>query len=397
MEYSPSSTIETIEEDKDVYLYELNNLNNFNPLPPPPILDPYNYNGNNHGHSIHSGINGGLNHNNHNSLNPSNHIHPQIGYSNSPISNRQNSIQSSNSYPIDNDSQNNPSIFSNSNNSYNSIHDVDNSIYNLDYELGSFESIDSSINTPNHSFNNSFNSYSNHYNPNYFEYHNSNHVDSFDKEKFLSRNLSTTFSDVSPLNKYQEFTIESTPIHNNVNYSNINNTPKLPQLTTFHHHPSLPNLQLVNGEYDKGSQPSTPDSPIKTPVDFQLRRKKKSFNQINSPFNSPNLGISINGLGVSVETESPISTPAKKYTRRRLLPRSKNGCWICRIKHLKCDEIKPHCTSCVKYGINCDYSPDKPNYVVDKNLRNKKLIEITQIRKNNQKLRPKKSKKRLDD
>lgn len=352
MEYSPSSTIETIEEDKDVYLYELNNMNNFNPLPPPPILDPYNYGGN--------------------------HIHIQ-GYSNSPNSNRQNSIQSSNSYHIDNESQNNPSIFSNSNNSSYSIQEIDNSIYNLDYELGSFESIDSSINTPNHSFN-----YYN--NGNYFDYHNSNHVEPFDKEKFLTRNLSTTFSDISPLNKYQEFPIESTPVH----YSN---TPKLPQLTTFHHHPSLPNLQLVNGDYDKGSQPSTPDSPIKTPVDFQLRRKKKSF---ASPFNSPNLGISINGLGVSVE-DSPISTPAKKYTRRRLLPRSKNGCWICRIKHLKCDEVKPSCTSCVKYGINCDYSPDKPNYVVDKNLRNKKLIEITQIRKNNQKLRPKKSKKRLDE
>ncbi|KAG7196228.1 uncharacterized protein KQ657_000241 [Scheffersomyces spartinae] len=71
----------------------------------------------------------------------------------------------------------------------------------------------------------------------------------------------------------------------------------------------------------------------------------------------------------------------KKHTRRRLLPRSKNGCWICRIKHLKCDEKRPVCASCHKFGIVCDYSPQKPDYVLDKNIRKQKLIEISLVRK----------------
>lgn len=71
----------------------------------------------------------------------------------------------------------------------------------------------------------------------------------------------------------------------------------------------------------------------------------------------------------------------KKYTRRRLLPRSKNGCWICRIKHLKCDETRPICTSCAKLGIECDYSPERPDYITDKNLKKEKLASISVIRK----------------
>lgn len=74
-------------------------------------------------------------------------------------------------------------------------------------------------------------------------------------------------------------------------------------------------------------------------------------------------------------------TKTKKYTRQRLLPRSKNGCWICRIKHLKCDECKPVCKSCHRFGIECDYSAEKPLYVSDKTLRKEKLASIAQSRK----------------
>lgn len=87
------------------------------------------------------------------------------------------------------------------------------------------------------------------------------------------------------------------------------------------------------------------------------------------------------------------SNKPKKYTRRRLLPRSKNGCWICRIKHLKCDEKRPVCLSCSKFGIECDYSPTKPDYVVDKQLRKEKLLAISMLRK--QKLVTKKISTRL--
>ncbi|EMG45481.1 UME6 C6 zinc finger URS1-binding protein-like protein [Candida maltosa Xu316] len=74
----------------------------------------------------------------------------------------------------------------------------------------------------------------------------------------------------------------------------------------------------------------------------------------------------------------------KKHTRRRLLPRSKKGCWICRIKHLKCDEVMPCCGGCSKFGLSCDYSPEKPLYVTDKFLRSQKLNEVSLIRKRNQ-------------
>ncbi|CUM63121.1 uncharacterized protein PRCAT00000688001 [Priceomyces carsonii] len=84
----------------------------------------------------------------------------------------------------------------------------------------------------------------------------------------------------------------------------------------------------------------------------------------------------------------------KKHTRRRLLPRSKNGCWICRIKHLKCDEARPVCSSCTKFNIDCDYSSVKPEYVTNKELRNIKLVEISnQIRQNQTTTRGEKVKK----
>ncbi|EGV66675.1 hypothetical protein CANTEDRAFT_132931 [Yamadazyma tenuis ATCC 10573] len=92
-----------------------------------------------------------------------------------------------------------------------------------------------------------------------------------------------------------------------------------------------------------------------------------------------------------------LQSGAKKHTRRRLLPRSKNGCWICRIKHLKCNEARPTCSSCSRFGIACDYSSEKPLYVSDKTLRREKLLEITTIRKSNQKLRSKTSKRRLKE
>lgn len=70
----------------------------------------------------------------------------------------------------------------------------------------------------------------------------------------------------------------------------------------------------------------------------------------------------------------------KKHTRRKLNPRSRNGCWICRIKHLKCNEERPVCLGCKKYGLECDYSAEKPGYVTDKVLRQEKLQQIARPR-----------------
>ncbi|CAI5757483.1 unnamed protein product [Candida verbasci] len=83
-----------------------------------------------------------------------------------------------------------------------------------------------------------------------------------------------------------------------------------------------------------------------------------------------------------------------KFKRKSILPRSKNGCWICRIKHLKCDEMKPECNNCLKFGLECDYSPTKPDYVTNKALRVEKIAEYSRFRKEYQSLkkRHKKSK-----
>lgn len=329
----------------------------------------------------------------------SNHYHghgPGLGISNSPSSNRQGSIQSNNSIHVDNESNNNPLIFSQSNTSYTSFQDynsLDNSseIYNLtDYEIGSLDSIHDPVNSSGdsyHMFQNQyfdfhtsshFSDYSLNLDP-HFGVHNHHHFASSSKPNknlMLKTNFSSqSFSDVSPLNNKYKFE---------------NSTPKsshIPQLTTFHHNPSLPNLRLANIDYDNHSTSSTPiESPIRTP-DYDLSKRKKSLrleDERNSSITSTSSGNSAGG------------TPGvKKYTRRRLLPRSKNGCWICRIKHLKCDENKPICSTCEKYGITCDYSMEKPDYVIDSDLRNEKLMEISQIRISHQKLKTKKSKRGL--
>lgn len=79
-----------------------------------------------------------------------------------------------------------------------------------------------------------------------------------------------------------------------------------------------------------------------------------------------------------VEYPTPLVKPGqvKKRKRKNIISRSKLGCWICRIKHLKCDESKPMCNNCIRFGIKCDYSPNRPDYVLDRCLRRQKLDSI---------------------
>lgn len=84
-------------------------------------------------------------------------------------------------------------------------------------------------------------------------------------------------------------------------------------------------------------------------------------------------------LGRSVSADTKCQP--KKHTRRRLLPRSKSGCWICRIKHLKCDESRPICSLCLKFDLECDYSIEKPPYVLNPALRQEKLSRTSVLRR----------------
>src|SRR4051812_4251033 len=38
-----------------------------------------------------------------------------------------------------------------------------------------------------------------------------------------------------------------------------------------------------------------------------------------------------------------------------IAPRSRKGCLTCRNRHMKCDEGKPSCQSCIRRGLDCDY------------------------------------------
>ncbi|KAI0444478.1 hypothetical protein F4803DRAFT_250010 [Xylaria telfairii] len=51
-----------------------------------------------------------------------------------------------------------------------------------------------------------------------------------------------------------------------------------------------------------------------------------------------------------------MSTSQQK-ARRKGGPRSKGGCGICKARHLKCDETKPHCRRCSETGAVCDGYP----------------------------------------
>ncbi|PVH69614.1 hypothetical protein DL98DRAFT_522093 [Cadophora sp. DSE1049] len=40
------------------------------------------------------------------------------------------------------------------------------------------------------------------------------------------------------------------------------------------------------------------------------------------------------------------------------ITRVKTGCLTCKFRRVKCDEARPHCSRCIRFGINCDGYPD---------------------------------------
>lgn len=69
-------------------------------------------------------------------------------------------------------------------------------------------------------------------------------------------------------------------------------------------------------------------------------------------------------------------TPEKK---RRLGPRSKSGCWTCRVRHKACPEERPVCSQCSRLDLKCDYSSTRPKYMTDPLLQANKLREIKDV------------------
>ncbi|KAJ0422027.1 hypothetical protein BJY00DRAFT_280790 [Aspergillus carlsbadensis] len=49
-----------------------------------------------------------------------------------------------------------------------------------------------------------------------------------------------------------------------------------------------------------------------------------------------------------------------QQARRRPHTKSRQGCIRCKQKHVKCDEARPTCSTCVRYDVPCAYPPRKP-------------------------------------
>ncbi|KAL3963413.1 hypothetical protein ACCO45_000417 [Purpureocillium lilacinum] len=56
--------------------------------------------------------------------------------------------------------------------------------------------------------------------------------------------------------------------------------------------------------------------------------------------------------------------------------RSPNGCWTCRIRHRKCDEVSPACRECTDRGITCHGYGRKPAWVDDATRLREELARI---------------------
>ncbi|OJD40637.1 c6 zinc finger domain protein [Diplodia corticola] len=59
----------------------------------------------------------------------------------------------------------------------------------------------------------------------------------------------------------------------------------------------------------------------------------------------------------TITATSPQSTLPHRPAANRSGPRSRQGCWTCREKKVKCDEGRPVCQRCVRLRRQCDYRP----------------------------------------
>jgi hypothetical protein len=58
--------------------------------------------------------------------------------------------------------------------------------------------------------------------------------------------------------------------------------------------------------------------------------------------------------GSNSDVDSALGERRRPGTRQSK-PRSRNGCWTCRQRKVKCDEVRPVCASCSRLGKDCGY------------------------------------------
>ncbi|KAF4454376.1 Transcriptional regulatory protein UME6 [Fusarium austroafricanum] len=49
--------------------------------------------------------------------------------------------------------------------------------------------------------------------------------------------------------------------------------------------------------------------------------------------------------------------------------RNNGSCWICRVRHKKCDETRPYCQNCVALGLTCLFGHQKPTWMDNGDLQ----------------------------
>ncbi|EDK40339.2 hypothetical protein PGUG_04437 [Meyerozyma guilliermondii ATCC 6260] len=173
------------------------------------------------------------------------------------------------------------------------------------------------------------------------------------------------YSDTSESSRYGQRTKSS---------SSISVSPSTSKITKKPSFSKKPSLQRLPKSADSMMSPL-----INNYVNLDLNASVRSDSSVSSRSEDHSISRKSSKLSLNEAAAAAVKTP-KKHTRRKLNPRSRNGCWICRIKHVKCDEERPVCNGCKKYNLECDYSPDKPAYVTDKNLRQEKLQQIARPR-----------------
>ncbi|KAJ8064253.1 hypothetical protein OCU04_006600 [Sclerotinia nivalis] len=65
-------------------------------------------------------------------------------------------------------------------------------------------------------------------------------------------------------------------------------------------------------------------------------------------------------------------------TNSSLAIRSNRGCWTCRIRKKKCDELQPGCSRCADVNVECRYGP-KPKWIDDPKFGKEELERIKAI------------------
>ncbi|ODV85208.1 hypothetical protein CANARDRAFT_7856 [[Candida] arabinofermentans NRRL YB-2248] len=85
------------------------------------------------------------------------------------------------------------------------------------------------------------------------------------------------------------------------------------------------------------------------------------------------------GLTTYTDQNSESDEVEQKRVRNRA-PRSKNGCWTCRLRRKRCPEQRPNCSECLRLGLVCDgYSTERPPFMRNSQESKDKMEEIKRI------------------